>query len=48
LIAAVLVVPPIGWAGLIFGVPLWVLITSVLLWRRGEQAALPRETTATP
>jgi hypothetical protein len=48
LIAAVLVIPPIGWAGLIFGVPLWVLITSVLLWRRGEQAALPRETTATP
>ena len=48
LIAALLVIPPIGWAGLIFGVPLWVLITSVLLWRRGEQAALPRETTATP
>lgn len=47
-IAVLLVIPPIGWAGLIWGVPLWVLITSVLLWRRGEPAtAVPRETTDT-
>jgi hypothetical protein len=45
-IAVLLVIPPIGWAGLIFGFPLWVLITSVLLWRQAEPAAaVTRETT---
>jgi hypothetical protein len=27
-----LLIPPIGWAGLIFGIPLWTLIVSVLLY----------------
>lgn len=33
-IALVLVIPPIGWAALIFGFPIWIVLTSVLLWRR--------------
>lgn len=45
LVAAILVIPPIGWAGLIIGVPLWVLITSILLWRQSAPLALPQETT---
>jgi hypothetical protein len=41
LVAIILVIGPIGWAGLIFGVPLWTLGTSVLLLlRRGEPAAV--------
>jgi hypothetical protein len=29
-----LLIPPIGWAGLLFGMPLWTLAVSVLLWMR--------------
>jgi hypothetical protein len=39
LLALVLVVLPIGWAGLLFAYPLWVLAVSVLLWRVGEAPA---------
>lgn len=42
-----LLIPPIGWAGLLFGFPLWVLATSVLLWMGGAQrpaVAAPAET----
>jgi hypothetical protein len=38
----ILVVPPIGWLGVFIGLPLWVLLMSVLLYRR---AALPAERT---
>lgn len=31
-----LLIAPIGWLALIFGVPLWVLVVSVLLFRSGE------------
>lgn len=41
LIAAVLVVPPIGWAALIFGFPIWIVVVSLLLWRRPEVVAPP-------
>jgi hypothetical protein len=36
-----LVIPPIGWAGLLIGVPLWTIAVSVLLWKRpaGEPVA---------
>jgi hypothetical protein len=34
LIALVLLIPPIGWAALIFAVPLWTLAVSVLLFLR--------------
>ena len=36
LLAVVLVVGPVGWAGLIFGIPLWTLITSIWLFARGD------------
>jgi hypothetical protein len=31
-----LLIGPIGWLGLIFGFPLWVIVVSVLLWRQAE------------
>jgi hypothetical protein len=44
LIALVLLIPPIGWAALIFAFPLWVLLVSVLLYRRGGPSAEPAPT----
>lgn len=32
-VALVLILLPVGWAGLLFGFPLWVLVVSYLLWR---------------
>jgi hypothetical protein len=32
-LALVLAIPPIGWLGVFLGLPLWVLITSLLLYR---------------
>ncbi|MGH2921013.1 MAG: hypothetical protein ACRDKU_02975 [Gaiellaceae bacterium] len=40
-IALWLLIPPIGWAGLLLGVPLWVLVTSVLLYLRPLPAPPP-------
>jgi hypothetical protein len=34
LLALVLLIPPIGWAGVLLGVPLWTLLVSLLLARR--------------
>jgi hypothetical protein len=34
LVALVLLIGPIGWAGLIFGTPIWTLITSFFLFRQ--------------
>jgi hypothetical protein len=34
-LAGVLVVPPVGWAALLLGLPLWVIGTTVLLRRTG-------------
>ena len=42
-LALILAIPPIGWLGVFAGVPLWVLVTSVLLF--GKQ---PREPVAAP
>jgi hypothetical protein len=42
LVAIVLWIGPIGWAGLIFGTPLWVLGTTLLLVRKPQ----PRRATA--
>ena len=33
-LGAVALVPPIGWAVVVFAFPLWILATSALLWRR--------------
>lgn len=38
LLALVALVPPIGWAVVVFGFPLWLLAASALLWR-GTRAA---------
>ena len=41
LVAVVLLIGPIGWLGLIFGVPIWTLGTSLFLWlglREGTRA----------
>jgi hypothetical protein len=46
LIALGLLIVPIGWVFLLFGVPLWVLLASVLLYLR--TSALPGETPARP
>jgi hypothetical protein len=46
-LAIVLLIPPIGWLGVLFGIPIWVALVSVLLMPRAElprqeAAALPR------
>jgi hypothetical protein len=33
-ITVLLLIPPIGWAALLFLVPVWLVVTSVILWRR--------------
>ncbi len=39
LIALWLLIPPVGWAALIFAFPLWLLVVSALLFSRGRTAA---------
>lgn len=38
-LAIVALIPPIGWAVVVFGLPLWLLLVSVLLWLRGRRPA---------
>ena len=40
-VALWLLIPPIGWAGLLLGFPLWTILVSLLLWMRpaGEPVA---------
>jgi hypothetical protein len=49
LVALWLLIPPIGWAGLLLGLPLWTLAASVLMWMRpaGEPGAAPPPSTQT-
>jgi hypothetical protein len=43
LFALWLLIPPIGWAGLLVGVPLWTIIVAVLLvMRSGDESAAAR------
>jgi hypothetical protein len=43
LFALWLLIPPIGWAGLLVGVPFWTIIVAVLLWMRsGDESAAAR------
>jgi hypothetical protein len=37
-VALTLLIAPVGWAALIFGFPIWVVIVSVLLWMPGTTA----------
>ena len=40
-LAVIALIPPIGWAVVIWGFPLWIFIMSAIMWRRG-----PREVPA--
>lgn len=45
LLAVWLVIAPIGWLGLLFGLPAWTLLVSVLLWMQAQTAdTAPSET----
>jgi hypothetical protein len=48
LVGIVLLIGPIGWAGLIFATPIWTLIVSVVVWRRGEAVASPARRSTEP
>jgi MFS family permease len=39
--AIVALIPPIGWAIVVWGFPLWILIVSVLFWRRPDPQPPP-------
>lgn len=40
LLALLLVIPPIGWAALLLGLPVWVIATTVFLLRRAPPATV--------
>jgi hypothetical protein len=42
-VTILLLIPPIGWAALLFLLPIWLIIASVLLWR-GKPGAEPAST----
>jgi hypothetical protein len=39
-LAVVALIPPIGWAVVIWGFPLWILIISAFMWRSSEPASV--------
>jgi hypothetical protein len=39
-VTVLLLIPPIGWAALLFLLPLWLIATSVVLWRRSAAAGV--------
>jgi hypothetical protein len=43
-LALVMLIPPIGWAGLLLGFPLWTVLVSVLLWMRPAAEPSPPPT----
>jgi hypothetical protein len=43
-LALVMLIPPIGWAGLLLGFPLWTVLASVLLWMRPAAELSPPPT----
>jgi hypothetical protein len=38
IVTVLLLIPPIGWAALLFLLPLWLIAASVVLWRRSAAA----------
>jgi hypothetical protein len=40
-VTILLLIPPIGWAALLFLLPIWLIVASVLLWRRSAVAGEP-------
>lgn len=43
-LALILLIPPIGWAGVLLGLPLWTVLVSVLLWMRPAAELSPPPT----
>lgn len=39
ILAVAALIPPIGWAVVVFAFPLWLLLVSAMLWRESEPAA---------
>jgi hypothetical protein len=46
--AVLLVIPPIGWAVLLWGFPLWLIVVSVVLWTRSRSDSRPDPEHRTP
>lgn len=40
-VAVLLLIPPIGWAALLFLFPLWLIAVAVTLWRTAPAASMP-------
>jgi hypothetical protein len=40
-LAVIALIPPVGWAVVVFGFPLWILLMSALMWRRPVDEAQP-------
>ena len=40
-VTVLLLIPPIGWAALLFLVPVWLVAASLILWRRSAAAGEP-------
>ena len=47
-LAAVLVIPPLGWAALNYAFPIWLVVISVLLWTRSRSDSRPGPEHRTP
>ena len=43
-----LLIPPIGWAGLLYAFPLWLMAVSLLLWPRSRSGSHPDPARRTP
>jgi hypothetical protein len=43
-----LLIVPIGWAGLLYGFPIWLIVVSVLLWTRSRSGSRPDPAHRTP
>lgn len=43
-ITVLLLIPPIGWAALLFLLPVWLIAASVILWRHSGLVSEPRAT----
>jgi uncharacterized protein (DUF58 family) len=36
-LAVLALIPPIGWAVVVFGFPLWILLVSAMFWMRSDE-----------
>jgi hypothetical protein len=47
-LGVLLLIPPIGWAALLYAFPLWLIVVSVLLWTRSRSGSRPDHARRTP